>query len=67
MEGEVSPAAMPSHCADDHPLRFTVLSYHGRTLAQIERLGASSDWDRVAYTMDPVSVLSLCYEAFAFA
>lgn len=44
--------------ADTHPLRSFVFRYHGRTLAQIQRLGASSDWDRVAYTMDPVSGLA---------
>jgi hypothetical protein len=65
MEGEVSPEDMPAHFADHCPLRLLVLRYHGRTLAQIERLGASSDWDRVSYTMDSVSVL--LYRPFTFA
>jgi valyl-tRNA synthetase len=29
--------------------------YHSRTLSQIQRLGTSSDWDRAAFTLDPVS------------
>ncbi|KAJ9115935.1 hypothetical protein QFC22_005078 [Naganishia vaughanmartiniae] len=37
--------------------------YHSRTLSQIQRLGTSSDWSRVAFTLDPQMVTAV-NEAF---
>jgi valyl-tRNA synthetase len=39
-----------------------VFSYQARVTDQLRRLGGSCDWDRVAFTMNPVGViLSISY------
>lgn len=45
-----------SYHVHDHPLHRAILhldSYQNRITRQLHRLGASADWDRAAFTMNP--------------
>lgn len=44
----------------NNDLCLTPCSYQSRITNQLRRLGGSFDWDRVAFTMNPVSRRSLC-------